>query len=233
MKPSDFKSPFNWKNRHVLIEDRVWYVPSYYDDYQQFIFPGWHHPLTFEMQQPICLEYCSGNGAWIADRALRETDVNWVAIEQQFVRIRKIRSKIHNFALSNLLAVCGEGYRVTKEFIPNESVAKVYINFPDPWPKTRHHKHRLIQLPFIRELWRILKPDGELTIVTDDEGYSNSIKKIISIHGGFQSIFLNGDFIEEYPNYGTSYFEDLWRQFGKTIRYHVFCKTATHTIYQK
>lgn len=226
MKPADVKSPFIWKDRHILIKDRIWYVPNHYHDHKQFSFPGWHHPLTFENNQPICLEYCSGNGAWIAERAQRESHYNWVAIEQQFIRVRKIRSKIQNFDLPNLLAACGEGFVITKEFIPAESIRKVYINFPDPWPKTRHKKHRLVQKQFIIELSRVLEPGGELTIVTDDEPYSNMVIEVMKDHGGFESIFANADFTEDYPDYGSSYFEDLWRGFGKKIRYHVFRKIS-------
>lgn len=224
MKPENLKSPFTWLERHIVIEDRVWYVPDQYDDFASFSFPGWHHPHTFDQEKPICLEYCSGNGAWIAAKAQAHSQYNWVAVERKFERVRKIWSKIKNHHLNNLLAVCGEGLRTTQHYIPTNSVHAVYINFPDPWPKTRHAKHRLVQVPFVEEICRILQPDGVLTLVTDDEAYSQIMIHVMHQVPGFQSLFGAPYYVEDYPHYGTSYFEDLWRQQGKAIRYHAFRK---------
>lgn len=226
MKPADLKSPFLWNKRHVLIHDRVWYIPDQYDHLTSFTFPGWAHPQVFEQEKPICIEYCSGNGAWIAEKAQAHPEYNWVAIDCKFVRIRKIWSKVKNLSLANLLAVCGEGYRITQHYIPTSSVHAVYINFPDPWPKTRHAKHRLVQIPFIEEILRILQPGGMLTMVTDDQSYSDFMIKVLHQVKGFQSIFSNPYYVIDYPSYGSSYFEDLWRQKGKIIRYHAFCKKS-------
>lgn len=226
MRPKDLKSPFDWENRHVTIEDRIWYVPGNFEDYHLFTFPGWHHSSIFDEQKPICLEFCSGNGAWIAEKARSSPNFNWVAIERKFVRVRKIWSKIKNLNLKNLLAVCSEGYTLSEKYLPSESVQKVFINFPDPWPKTRHGKHRIIQAPFIKEMSRILQLNGELTIVTDDEDYSKSIIKILREFPTFQSLCGEDYCVEEYPQYGTSYFEDLWRGQGKKIRYHLFRKVT-------
>jgi tRNA (guanine-N7-)-methyltransferase len=224
MKPEDLKSPFTWEKRHILVHDRIWYVPDQYEDFANFSFPGWNHSLFFEQERPICLEYCSGNGSWIAAKAQSHPEYNWVAIERKFDRVRKIWSKVKNFQLSNLLAVCGEGYRVTHHYIPKESIDSVYINFPDPWPKRRHAKYRIVQLPFIKEIYRILQPGGVLTMVTDDVAYSQEMIHVLHQVLGFQSVFGHPHYIVDYPDYGTSYFEDLWRQKGKIIRYHMFRK---------
>jgi tRNA (guanine-N7-)-methyltransferase len=225
MKPENLKSPFTWAQRHIMIQDRVWYVPDSCEDHAKFSFPGWVHPQMFDQERPICIEYCSGNGAWIAAKALAYPDFNWVAIERKFDRVRKIWSKIKNFSLFNLLIVCGEGYRVTQNYIPASSVQAVYINFPDPWPKKRHAKHRLIQVPFIEEIYRVLQPSGVLTMVTDDVDYSEEMIHTLNQVAGFQSLFSHPYYVNEFPSYGNSYFEDLWRQKGKNIRYHAFRKT--------
>lgn len=225
MKPHELKSPFKWKDRKVLIHDRVWYVPDQYEDFASFSFPGWSDPLIFDQAKPVCLEYCSGNGSWIAEKAQAYPEFNWVAIERKFERVRRIWSKVKNFNLSNLLTVCGEGHRMTRHYVPDASVQAVYINFPDPWPKTRHRKNRIVQVPFVNEVFRILQPGGVLTMVTDDAPYSQWMINILRKSPGFESEFPEPYFISEYPSYGTSFFEDLWRQKGKTIHYHAFRKT--------
>ena len=227
MRPEDLKSPFIWNQRHILIEDRVWYVPDQFDDFISFSFPGWTHPQVFDQARPICIEYCSGNGAWIAAKAQAHPEYNWVAVERKFVRTRKIWSKIKNFSLPNLLGVCGEGYRMTHHYVPTSSVHAVYINFPDPWPKKRHIKNRLVQVPFIEEIRRILQPNGVLTLVTDDESCSKFMIEVLHRVAGFETIFDHPYYVIDYPSYGTSYFEDLWRQKGKTIRYHAFRKRVS------
>lgn len=224
MKPEDLTSPFTWEKRHILVQDRVWYVPDEYDNFASFSFPGWSHSSFFAQERPICLEYCSGNGAWIAAKAQAQPEYNWVGIEQKFDRVRKIWSKVKNLQLSNLLAVCGEGYRITHHYIPNGSVHSVFINFPDPWPKRRHAKHRIVQEPFIEEVRRILQMGGVLTMVTDDTGYSQFMIEVMHHFAGFESLFARPFYVTDYPSYGASYFEDLWRQKGRVIRYHAFRK---------
>lgn len=225
MRPADLKSPFTWEKRHITVHDRVWYVPKHYQDFTSFTFPGWNDSLFFDDKKPICLEYCSGNGAWIADKAQNSPQYNWVAIEQKFERVRKIWSKIKNFQLSNLLAVCGEGFCVTHQYIPSESVHSVFINFPDPWPKNRHAKYRIVQVRFIAEVRRILQTGGLLTMVTDDVDYSKEMIAVMQQCPGFESIFPDPFYVTEYPDYGSSYFEEIWRGKGKDIHYHVFRKT--------
>lgn len=224
MKPKNLKTPFQLNERQILIQDRVWYLPEVCDIDRPFTFPGWKSEEIFSSDYPVCIEYCSGNGAWIAERAKSESTVNWVAVERKFDRTRKIWSKVKNFKLDNLFMICGEGLNATSEYFPSDCIEGVFINFPDPWPKRKHARHRLIQPRFVEELLRILKTDKLLTIVTDDPAYSASLVKVMKGIAGFDSIFEAPHYVNDYPGYGSSYFEELWRQKGKEIRYHVFRK---------
>jgi tRNA (guanine-N7-)-methyltransferase len=225
MKPEDLKSPFTWDERHVVISDRIWYVPDQCSTYADFTFPGWNHPDLFGNPNPVKVEYCSGNGAWIADKAERDPSTNWVAIERKFERVRKIWSKVKNRNLSNLLIICGEGYNITTRYFLPDSVNEIFINFPDPWPKKRHAKNRIIQMPFVSEMLRTLKPRGSITFVTDDSDFSEWTIKMVLQDPGFVSSYPEPYYVTDHPEYGTSYFEQLWRDKGKIIRYHQFCKT--------
>lgn len=205
MRPEDLPSPFSWKNRSILIQDRVWYVPDYYDQYETFTFPGWHHADTFSRAQPIKVEYCSGNGAWIAAKALQDPNTNWVAVEKQFERACKIWSKLKNYQLDNLLVICGEGLAVTRHYFPSHTIQEVFVNFPDPWPKRRHAKHRIIQPPFIQEVERILQVGGKLTLVTDDELYSTRMLKVMHAFSTFDSAFPSPHFVTDLPSCASSF----------------------------
>lgn len=224
MKPKNLKHPFPWEKRTVLIQDRVWYVPDFLDNYSFFQFPGWSSSELFANQNPIYVEYCSGNGAWIAQKAMEEPQINWVAIEMKFERVRKIWSKIKNLQLNNLLVICGEGYRVTSNYFPSSCIEKVFINFPDPWPKKRHAKNRIIKPAFMDEIGRILTDNGVITMVTDDPDYSHEMTDTVSSVQGFSSLHQDPCYVTHLEGYGSSYFDQLWRDKGKVIHYHQYRK---------
>lgn len=223
MRPKHLKVPFNWQERRVTIVDRVWYVPKQCED-KTFVFPGWVHDQTFAVEQPLNIEYCSGNGDWIVAKALANPHENWIAVEKKFERVRKIWAKLKNFEIPNLLIICGEGYKVTEQYFTPNSIQSIYVNFPDPWPKNMHAKHRLIQPNFIIQMSRILNTDGTFTLATDDEAYSHRSIKELQQSGSFTSLIADPFYCHEMSDYKISFFEDLWRKQGKQIRYHIFKK---------
>lgn len=224
MKPKNLKPPTNWENREVIIQDRVWYVPEYYDRYDEFKFPGWNSPDLFGNNNPVHVEYCSGNGAWIEAKALSHPHVNWVAVEKKFERVRKIWSKIQNNKINNLIVLCGEGFLATSLYFPKHSVSEVFVNFPDPWPKRAHAKHRIINPSFVEEMNRILTAKGMMTLVTDDVDYSAIMVDCLLGNASFESTCPDPFYHTDHQGYGSSYFEQLWREKGREIRYHQFRK---------
>lgn len=202
-----------------MIHDWVLYVPEYYDRHQDYVFPGWASPEVFGRDAPVEVEYCSGNGAWIVERALQHPDRNWVAVEVQFERARKIWSKIHNFNLKNLLVVCGEGLTFTRYYIPKGSVTAVYVNFPDPWPKERHAKNRILQEPFFTEISAAMIPGGVATFVTDHADYTCQITESLLASPHWKARFPHPHYVTDYEGYGTSYFDALWRDQGISVHY--------------
>lgn len=212
--------PYSWEERRVLIKDGILYVPDLLERYDDFVFPGFSSPEVFGNEREVQVEYCSGNGAWIVEKAMQNPQVNYVALEKKFDRVRKIWKKKQKFQLDNLFIVYGEGLLTTQNYFPKSSITQVYVNFPDPWPKTRHWKNRIVQGAFIDEMARILTEGGSLMVVTDDAPFSEFVMKEMAPHKGFKSVFPDPYFVQEFPGYGSSYFEELWREQGKTIRYH-------------
>ena len=222
MKPKDLKWPFNWEERRPQIADRVFFIPQHYDRHREFVFPDWSTTEIFGRTAPLSIEYCTGNGAWIIDRAQRFPERNWVAVEKKFERVRKIWSKMCNLKLDNLFIVYGEALLFTRSYVSDSVFDEVYINFPDPWPKPKHAKHRLLQEPFLTELARTLRQGGHATIVTDDAVYVSQICTAMRTHACWQPRFADPYFICEWEDYGTSYFDALWRQQKRTIHYMQF-----------
>jgi tRNA (guanine-N7-)-methyltransferase len=219
MKPKNLKSPLNWEKRRPLIHDRVLFVPQYYDQHQEWSFPGWEDPEIFGRSAAIEVEYCSGNGLWIIEKALAYPERNWIAVEQQFERVRKIWSKMHNFSLKNLFIVCGEALTFTQFYVPDRSFAAIYINFPDPWPKRKHAKNRLVQESFITQVARASSFEAEMTLVTDHFDYAAQITQMMLAHPFWTPCFPEPYFVNQWEDYGTSYFDALWREQGLPIYY--------------
>ncbi|WP_213357497.1 tRNA (guanine(46)-N(7))-methyltransferase TrmB [Chlamydiifrater phoenicopteri] len=215
MRPKDLPLPFDRSRQHVLIRDGILFIPSYSNSESDDLFsmPSWGE--LFSENNPICCEICSGNGDWIIDQAENFSYKNWVAVERRFDRIRKIWSKRENRGLQNLFLVCGEAQVFFRKFVLEASFSEVHVNFPDPWPKLRHHKHRLFQTDFVDDLAKAMCDRGTLSLVTDHEDFLRT--SLGSIMKRFSPQQIAPYYEEIESNYGNSWFENLWRMKGKKI----------------
>lgn len=221
-RPKALKFPFPYQERKPLLADDVLYVPKCYEEHTLWNKTELYARLS--SFSSICLEYCSGNGTWIAEKAKENPLSLWIAVEKRFDRVQKIWAKKHNLIIPNLLIVCGEAYTFTHYYLQNSVIDEVFVNFPDPWPKQKHAKHRLIQQPFIGELIRITKPSAKVVFATDDEAYSLQMIQEMHKDSLWKSSFPPPFYTTEWDSYGASYFEDLWKSQGKLIRYMMFTK---------
>jgi len=223
-KSQDFRIPFLKETPQVALFDHVLFVPPT-SDRSLFQFPGWNSSEVFGKDRghnPIAIEFCSGNGEWLLEKAKHNPDWNWVAVEKRFDRTRKIWVKMKNMGLKNVFIVFGEALAYSTSFVPESSVQALYINFPDPWPKTRHIKNRIISPLLFSEAARMLQKEGKLIFVTDDQPYSEWFLEQYDLwNKGTFDIPTGKSAVENPPlNYGTSFFDSLFRRQGKTIHYH-------------
>lgn len=216
----DLKIPFEWENRRPVLLEKCLYLPSFWQD-GAHLGPGiWREEGVFgDPSLPLAVEFCSGNGEWIASVAQNYPGLNWIAVEKDFYRAKKIWLRIFRHSLPNLFVVCGEALEFSKQYFEPESLKEAWVNFPDPWPKRSHAKHRLIQQPFEAEMRRILAKEAPLTLVTDDEKYS---AQMIGVFSSWKSAFDPDRVAFDLPGYGTSYFHTLWKEKEKQIRFHRF-----------
>ena len=112
-----------------------------------------------------------GKGTFLTEQARARPEVNFFGIEwaRWFWRYASDRLRRHNCL--NARTVRAEASFFLTEFVPAESLSVLHIYFPDPWPKARHHKRRLIQPKFMPIVERVLKPGGRLQVVSDHQGY--------------------------------------------------------------
>jgi len=121
---------------------------------------------------PAIMEIGFGSGFATAEIAQVNPDKNYLGIEVHKPGIGRLLREIEERGLSNIRIIEYDAVHVAKKMIPNGSLDAIHIFFPDPWPKARHRKRRLIQRPFTRTLTDCLKPDGYLYMVTDWEDYA-------------------------------------------------------------
>ena len=124
----------------------------------------------FGNDRPVELEVGFGKGLSLLTAAVANPDVNFVGVEV----VRKYQlftaTRIAKRGLANVRLACADA-RLFLRAVEPASVHVLHVYFPDPWPKKRHHKRRLIQEPFILQAKRVLPPGGRLQIVTDHKGY--------------------------------------------------------------
>ncbi len=185
----------------------------------------WNYREIFGNDRPVCIEYCSGNGEWVIDKALNLPQWNWIAVEKKNKRVKKIAAKRKRHGLENVVIVAGEAAFFTKNFLPEASVAAIYINFPDPWPKRRHAKNRLLSSTFIEHLNHIAVLGAALLIVTDHKGYGAQVTQEVAQVAAWKESSVTAEFKRDY---GSSYFDRLWRSKGLSIQFLAYQKRWGH-----
>jgi len=130
---------------------------------------------VFGRAAPRILEIGCGMGETTARIAQAMPGVDFVGIEVHAPGVGSLLKQIEESALSNLRLIQHDAVEVVATMIPPSSLAGVHVFFPDPWPKKRHHKRRLLQRTFVHELALRLAPGGYLHVATDWEDYAQQI----------------------------------------------------------
>ena len=134
---------------------------------------------------PIHLEIGFGNGEALIASAESNTDKNYLGIEVYDSGIGSCLIKAKKKQINNIKICSGDARDVLEVQIADKSLERINIYFPDPWPKKRHHKRRLIQKDFLRLCASKLKKTGQLHIATDWNNYAEHIIEIIEKNNDF------------------------------------------------
>ena len=129
---------------------------------------------AWQRTAPLCLEIGTGNGENLLANACRQPDRNYLAVEVHRPGIGQLLLQVEARGLTNVRVSTADIFHVL-EHLPEESLHEVAIFFPDPWPKTRHHKRRLLQASFFQRLRPLLARHGRVHIATDIADYAESL----------------------------------------------------------
>jgi tRNA (guanine-N7-)-methyltransferase len=134
----------------------------------------------FGRSTPKILEIGSGMGEATATIAKQYPQKDYLAIEVHTPGVGSLLAQINMLELTNLRIIQHDAIEVLQQMLPLESIDGVHIFFPDPWPKARHHKRRLIQPVFASLLCERLKSGGYLHVATDWKDYAEQILSVLS-----------------------------------------------------
>jgi tRNA (guanine-N7-)-methyltransferase len=131
----------------------------------------------FSTDRLIEVDLGSGPGKFLVESALKFHDRNFLGIERLLGRVRKTCRIASEIGLTNLRVLRLELDYTVRYLLPENSVWRFHLNFPDPWPKRRHHTRRVVDGEFLEAIYRSLVEGGELWVKTDHEGYFQQISK--------------------------------------------------------
>ena len=134
------------------------------------------------------MEIGSGDGSFLAQYAKLHPETNFLGVERLLGRLRKLDKKARRLALDNLKIVRIEAAYFTEYLLPPNSVRAVHIYFPDPWPKARHAKNRLIQPDYLNSVRKALEENGAIYLRTDDTDYFEQMREVLSETRGLELI---------------------------------------------
>ena len=155
-----------------------------------------NEPMDFEAifgnKNPVIIEIGFGMGESTLKIAKANPDKNYIGIEVFLYGFSKLLANASKENVTNLKLMRFDAVQVLQDMVPDNSVDGFHVFFPDPWPKKRHHKKRLIQVPFATLLASKLKKGGYIYCVTDWEEYAEQMLKVFDSvecltnpHGGF------------------------------------------------
>ena len=130
-------------------------------------------------EAPVVLEIGFGNGLSLAEMAENSSDINFFGIEVHRPGVSSLLVQVRQKHLQNVRVSGDDAVEVLEKQIPDGSLHRVQIFFPDPWHKKRHHKRRLIQPEFVAGLVNKLAPNGQIHVATDWENYAEHILEVL------------------------------------------------------
>lgn len=135
--------------------------------------------------EPAELEIGCGHGHFLVARAAKNPHIHYLGIERMMDRVRRVEKKTRAANLSNITVLRVEAGRCLSALLPDHRLQAIYLFFPDPWPKRRHHKNRLFGETFSGDLFRCLAPGGHIHIATDHEEYFHQMRGFLRADSRF------------------------------------------------
>ena len=171
----------------------------------------------FGNEQPVILEIGFGNGDSLAQMAKGNPGLNYLGIEVHRPGVGHLLYLIEEQDIENLLIMSEDAVEIIRNQIPERALTGVQLFFPDPWPKKKHHKRRIVQPEFVKLLASRLKPGGFFHMATDWENYAEHMLEVMSAAEDFENSTKEGDFIPRPDSRPLTKFEQRGQRLGHGV----------------
>jgi tRNA (guanine-N7-)-methyltransferase len=178
----------------------------------------------FPEAEAVELEIGFGGGEHLIWQAEHHPRRGYIGVEPYLGGVAKLLAAIEEEGLSNIRVVVDDA-RLLLPRLPDASLARIYVLFPDPWPKKRHHKRRIVNRGTVREFARLLVPNGELRLATDDPGYARWMLEAALAEPRLAWLAERAaDWRERPPDWPETRYEAMARRVGRRPVFLRFCR---------
>jgi tRNA (guanine-N7-)-methyltransferase len=171
----------------------------------------------FGRSAPRMLEIGFGAGEALLEYAAAHPEVDCIGIEVHRPGVGHLLLGVEAANLRNLRVICHDAVEVLQQQLAPASITLAHIFFPDPWPKKRHHKRRLIQPPFVELLAKALAPGGTLRLATDWEPYAQHMREVIDASPTFVNVAAASGFVARSAERTLTRFERRGQRLGHGV----------------
>lgn len=195
--------PFNILPRPALAGE---FVP---DDYFQKL----ERAVICRGDRPLEIDLGCGDGSFLMEMAREFPERDFLGTERLLGRVKKVCKKVTRRKLDNARVLRLDSRYVVEWLLPEAAVSRLHLLCPDPWPKLRHNRRRLVQLEFLEAVRRALVPGGEFLFMTDHEEYFRWALGKVAEFGKFEVL----EWEEDSFFYPKTDFQELWESEGKSM----------------
>lgn len=171
----------------------------------------------FGRSAPVVLEIGFGNGAQLLARAHAEPDKDFLGVEVHRPGVGRVLNQAEAAGIRNLRVACADAVQVLQGGLSEQSLDEILIYFPDPWPKKRHHKRRLVQPQFARLAASRLKLGGWLRLATDWADYAVQMSRVLNADPLLKNIAPDGGFVARPAERAVTKFEMRGTRLGHAV----------------
>jgi tRNA (guanine-N7-)-methyltransferase len=172
---------------------------------------------VFGREAPRVLEIGFGNGDSVLAQALAQPEQDYLGIEVHRPGVGRLLAQLAAHSVTNVRIFCADAVEVLERGIPPHSLDCVELYFPDPWPKKRHHKRRIVQPEFADRIARALKPGGRWLLATDWAPYAEHMRAVLNAHPDFANLAADGGFMLRPPERLLTKFERRGLKLGHEV----------------
>jgi tRNA (guanine-N7-)-methyltransferase len=174
-------------------------------------------PRLFGRAAPVTLEIGFGNGDNLAQLSRTYPARDFLGVEVHRAGVGRLMLALENEGLGNARIICHDAVEVLRWQLAPGCLDEILILFPDPWPKKRHHKRRLLQAPFAQLAASRLAPGGVLRLATDWQPYAQEMLEVLNAVPGIENLAAGGGYVPRHEERAPTRFERRGERLGHEV----------------